>query len=201
MINQWEPIPHETPIDPSLLIDKSIRTRSQLNEAQAENIRKAVVKYLAAKPSRKTAPFTYDWMLSVHKLMFGDVLITAGQQSGSTRTIGVPCQLITPELGELALRIGAWNDSWPRLHQAVDIHYNAVRIHPFDDGNGRWSRLLANIWLKRHGERIIEWPEPEMGNNSSPIRQEYIKCLKLADSSNDLTALIELHSRFWQPRL
>jgi hypothetical protein len=31
---------------------------SELNQAEAENIRKVVVKYFAAKPSRRSAPFT-----------------------------------------------------------------------------------------------------------------------------------------------
>ena len=39
---------------------KGIGTRAELNRAEAENIRKAVVRYLAAKPSRRSAPFTLD---------------------------------------------------------------------------------------------------------------------------------------------
>lgn len=31
------------------------------------------------------------------------------------------------------------------------LHYNFVRIHPFDDGNGRLSRLLMNYILFKHG--------------------------------------------------
>ena len=38
--------------------------------------------------------------------------------------------------------------------QAVLLHHRAVQIHPFENGNGRWSRLLANIWLKKHAHPI-----------------------------------------------
>lgn len=34
---------------------------------------------------------------------------------------------------------------------AATFHYRFVRIHPFDDGNGRMARLLMNMILIRHG--------------------------------------------------
>ncbi|MDO5356598.1 MAG: Fic family protein [Conchiformibius sp.] len=38
----------------------------------------------------------------------------------------------------------------PVLLAAV-AHYNMVRIHPFDDGNGRGARILMNIILMKNG--------------------------------------------------
>ncbi len=67
----WEELSGETPIDPSGLKPKDITTRAQRNRAEAENIRKAVVKYLAAKPSRRSAPFTLTWTKRLHLQMFG----------------------------------------------------------------------------------------------------------------------------------
>ena len=35
------------------------------------------------------------------------------------------------------------------------VHLKFVSIHPFSDGNGRISRLLANYVLKKHGYPLI----------------------------------------------
>ena len=36
---------------------------------------------------------------------------------------------------------------------AALFHYRYIRIHPFEDGNGRIARLMVNYILARHG-----WP-------------------------------------------
>jgi hypothetical protein len=52
----WDPVEGETPIDSSHLKDKSIKTREQLNIAEAQNILKPIVKYLGGKPSIRNLP-------------------------------------------------------------------------------------------------------------------------------------------------
>ena len=81
----------------------------------------------------------------------------------------------------------------PILEQAVRLHHRAVVIHPFINGNGRWSRMLANIWLKQHDEPVILWPETTIGTEST-IRSQYIQSLQAADQS-DMSPLIELHAQ------
>ncbi len=77
----WKPISGETPInDISGLTPKWVTTRAQLNDVEAQNIRKAVMRYLASKPSRRQAPFTLGWCYKLHRQMFGEVWRWAGQK-------------------------------------------------------------------------------------------------------------------------
>ncbi len=41
------------------------------------------------------------------------------------------------------------------IQLATLFHYRYIRIHPFEDGNGRISRLLVNYILARHGYPMI----------------------------------------------
>ena len=65
---------------------------------------------------------------------------------------------------------------------AATFHYRFVRIHPFDDGNGRMARLLMNMILIKHGYTVAIVPIGE--------RDQYIKTLEQADKTEDLAEFI-----------
>ena len=46
----------------------------------------------------------------------------------------------------------------PPIQLATLLHYRYIRIHPFEDGNGRIARLLVNYVLFRHGYPMITVP-------------------------------------------
>lgn len=190
------PIPGQTPIDDiSGLRDRSIRTQSALNAAEAENIRKAVVKYLAARPTARAAPFDLAWTRRLHAEKFGDVWEWAGAFRKRELNIGSVPHGIAIDMQGLLDDLIAWAEhDMPRIEQAVRLHHRAVQIHPFLNGNGRWSRMLSNIWLKLHGSDVVEWPEATIGVESS-VRAEYLAALRHADLG-DYRPLVELHERF-----
>jgi len=69
-MTDWESssVPGETPIDPSGLRSPDlITTRRELAAAEARNINEAFLKYLAAKPTTRSAPFDFDWFLELHR--------------------------------------------------------------------------------------------------------------------------------------
>ena len=65
---------------------------------------------------------------------------------------------------------------------AATFHYRFVRIHPFDDGNGRLARLLMNMILIKHGYTVAVVPIQQ--------RSRYIGALEQADKSEDLAQFI-----------
>lgn len=126
-------IPGETPIDDlSGLKINGMTTRAELNLFEAANIDKVVAKYLTIRPSRRSAKFTFDWSLNLHKQMFGDVWDWAGVPRVRELNIGIASHAI-PE--NLALLLDDLKN-WPGLgitfvEQAARLHHRAVQIHPF----------------------------------------------------------------------
>jgi len=194
-------LPGATPLDDSSgLKIKGIRTLRELNEAEFKNITLVREKYLARRPTARTAPFTRKWMLKLHKEAFGRVWKWAGKIRKMGKNIGLPPHQINVALEELARDLAVWMQSgnMDLVEQSVRLHHRAVTIHPFENGNGRWARLQANIWLRRHSGEIVMWPEETIRDHTSVIRNEYLACLKDADNSK-FGPLINLHSRYLAP--
>lgn len=77
---------------------------------------------------------------------------------------------------------------------AIMLHYKFVCIHPFDDGNGRISRLLMNYVLLNHGFPPVIIRSDDKNN--------YLRVLHIADVG-DLEPLIEYISKeiIWSLRI
>jgi hypothetical protein len=69
---------------------------------------------------------------------------------------------------------------------------NIVKIHPFRNGNGRHSRLLADLLLDKHFRVApFTWGGSAGLGNTDPNRQAYLHGLKAADKG-DYASLLRL---------
>lgn len=65
------------------------------------------------------------------------------------------------------------------IELAALLHYRYIRIHPFEDGNGRIARLLVNYVLLRHGYPMIVIHTDD--------KQNYLRILHQCDVTVGLT--------------
>ena len=178
-----------------LKLDTSkLYTMQEIYLYEAKNITKATLKYLSATPDRKLAPFNYEWFIELHQEMFGDVWDWAGKLRHVELSIGIKAYLVSMELKKLVDDLEFWhqNQTFEVVEIASRLHHRAVKIHPFLNGNGRWSRMLANIYLKQNGLQPTRWNENLLSKDNTH-REDYIKALKRADSG-DCGALILMQS-------
>jgi len=179
----FDPIEGATPIeDASDLIPTHIITRAELNEWEAANILKAARRYMARK---KPPEISVEWLKKVHKAMFDQTWCWAGKLREKEINLGVAPQLIRDELKKLADDIHFWrqDNKIGLLEQSVRIHHRLVKIHPFENGNGRHARLVADIFLFSHGHKLPQWPDKGLIDRTD-VRGKYILALQAADKGN-----------------
>ena len=170
-------------------------TMNEIYLYEAKNITKATLKYLSATPDKKLAPFSYEWFMTLHADMFGDVWDWAGKFRQVELSIGIKAYLVSTEIKKLVDDLEFWheNKSFEVVEIASRLHHRAVHIHPFLNGNGRWSRMLANIYLKQNGLQPTKWNE-NLLSKENLHRDDYINALKRADEG-DYSVLIEMQGR------
>ena len=169
-------------------------TMDEIYFYEAKNITQATLKYLSLVPNKKLAPFSLEWFLALHKDMFGDVWEWAGKLRQVELSIGVKAYLVGTEIKKLVDDLEFWeqNKIFDVIEIASRVHHRAVQIHPFLNGNGRWARMLANIYLKQNGLQPTKWNENLLSKENFHS-DDYIKALKKADFG-DYRDLIELQS-------
>jgi Fic-DOC domain mobile mystery protein B len=179
----FEPVEGATPIeDASDLIPTHISTRAELNEWEAANILKAERRYLARK---KPPVITVEWLKKIHRTMFDETWRWAGQLRKKEINIGVDWHQIQEELKRLVDDLKYWNDKsdLSLLQRSVRLHHRLVKIHPFVNGNGRHARLVADIFLATHNEKLPIWPDAGLIERTD-VRKRYINALQAADKGD-----------------
>jgi Fic-DOC domain mobile mystery protein B len=180
---------HATPLtaeEREGLIPSHVTLHRELNELEQQNILEADTWVFA----RRHNPLRRAFLRSLHHRMFGKVWRWAGVYRSSNKNIGVDREQIQIRLDEALDNVRYWieHKTFPPDEIAVRFHHELVFIHPFPNGNGRWSRLMADILAIRLGQPRFSWGRSSL-RAADKTRQAYIEALKAADN-HDFTALI-----------
>lgn len=178
----------QTPLDENEkegLKIKSITTQGELDEFEQLNIEKAVEWTIHAKLKQEKI-LTEKFIKDLHKRMYSDVWKWAGEFRRTEKNIGIPWTQIGMELKILLDDSKFWieNKTFPPEEIAIRFKHRIVSIHCFPNGNGRHSRMIADIIMESIFEQeIFSWHQSNMVR-ANETRKKYISSLRDADNGN-----------------
>ena len=127
------------------------------------------------------------FLRELHRRLYGDIWTWAGAFRKRELNIGVVPEQIVVELRGSLDTIGyRWRETgdWTPRQLGIAVHAETVRIHPFTDGNGRATRLLADLVFAAAQDAAT----PDLYDWDLDKRR-YIDLLRAYDGHRDPSAL------------
>ena len=184
----------QTPLDEDEkegLLIKSIATRGELDEFEQQNIEDAIQWSLTRK-FKSEQILSETFILALHKRMYKNVWRWAGEYRKTNKNIGVDKLEIPVALRSLIDDASYWleNNVYEPDEFALRFKHKLVSIHCFPNGNGRHSRMIADIII----EKIYQLPVFSWGSKSladeNDSRKNYLIAIRKADKG-DLELLLK----------
>lgn len=167
------------------LLIQSISTRVELDELEQQNIEYGI-KWTMGKRFDKDQLISENFIKRLHKEMYGHVWSWAGDFRRADKNLGVSWLAIPVEVRKLITDCKYWIDhrSFQPEEIAVRFKHKLVQIHCFPNGNGRHSRLMADLILEKlFGLDAFSWGSRANLAKAGNSREEYIKAIKEADNN------------------
>ncbi len=178
----------QTPLDEDEkdgLLIKTILTRQDLDEFEQQNIEDAM-EWVFRKSFSVEQLFTEQFIKNLHKRMYGNVWSWAGTFRKTNKNIGVDKWQISTQLKNLVDDTLYWIENKTYSDDEITIRFKhiLVNIHCFPNGNGRHSRLMADIIISKiYRRNMYSWGEESIVKQGN-TRVNYLKALKEADKGN-----------------
>lgn len=168
------------------LIPAYITLRRELNEAEQVNIAGAL-RWLS---SRRREVLDERFLRTLHKQMFGQVWRWAGTYRQTARNIGVDAWRIPMDVAGAIDDVRYWveHQTYPPDEIALRFSHKLVAIHPFPNGNGRFSRLVGDLLAEQLGQTRFTWGSVNLVDLNE-TRRAYVQALRAADG-HDFAELI-----------
>ncbi|MFA6126146.1 MAG: mobile mystery protein B [Bacteroidales bacterium] len=175
----------QTPIDEDEkvgLLIPTIVNRGELDEFEQKNIEEAI-RWLIGRKFKADVVFTDQFVTKLHKQMYGNVWGWAGQFRKTDKNIGIDKWQIPLALRTLNDDGKFWIENKVFSPDEIAIRYKhrIVSIHCFPNGNGRHSRLMADVIIEKiFGKAVFTWGSDNLVSEGGP-RKEYLKAIYAAD--------------------
>jgi Fic-DOC domain mobile mystery protein B len=167
------------------LLIPTVATHGELNEFEQQNIEQAVL-WLLSRPFKADEAFTENFIRGLHKRMYGNVWAWAGNFRKTNKNIGVDKWEISTALKTLLDDAKFWytHNIYSADETTIRFKHRLVSIHCFPNGNGRHSRLMADIII----EKIFKQPMYTWGASNEvkqrDMRTAYLRAIKAADNGD-----------------
>ncbi len=182
-----------------LLLFGKVIGEADVRDVQEMTASNVGLRMMTEEATVKEKPLTQNFIRTLHKTLLredytvyrdllGDVqtsyVIHAGQYKTRSNSVitryGDRFEYASPEeTSGLMTDLVNWYNAAEQegklspVELAALFHYRYIRIHPFEDGNGRIARLMVNFILTRHDYPMIVV--------RSRKKNEYLEALHLAD--------------------
>jgi Fic-DOC domain mobile mystery protein B len=175
-----------TPAERADLIPTHVTLKGELNELEQKNI----IEANGWAFERKRNVLDEAFLRGLHRRMFNQVWRWAGNYRTTERNLGVLPHVIQLQLIQAIEDARHWveHKSYEPDELAVRFHHRAVAVHPFPNGNGRWSRLAADLLITNQGGMRFSWGGGNLHLHGKS-RDTYIDALHAADN-HDLGPLV-----------
>ena len=177
-----------TPLDPEEaegLLPRHITTQGELNAWEQLNIARADAWAISRRQRRVTTILTSRFAGELHRRMFDQTWTWAGKYRQTGKNIGVPPSQVRIALRERLADAALWiADRIYELDEiAARLHYQLVVVHPWPNGNGRWSRLMADVLLRAGQRARFSWGGGDLVGATN-ARADYLAALRAADDGD-----------------
>ncbi len=172
----WTPSPDENKLD---ITDKNI-----INEYEAKGI--AAAELFVFQLDSETEIST-QLLLEIHNIAFSELYSWAGSWRSTTVMVGqlTPpspskvLQLMYQFIDNINFKARKASTQQEHIDCLTFAHYEFIRIHPFNNGNGRTGRILMNVIALKFGYKPLE-----LYHREGDSRKIYIEAMKMADNGN-----------------
>jgi Fic-DOC domain mobile mystery protein B len=167
------------------LLIPTIATRGELDEFEQNNIEKAIM-WTMNRSFKADVIFNERFVRKLHIQMYGDVWSWAGEFRRTNKNLGEDWWKISIELKYLLDDVIYWckNNTFPPDEIAIRFKHRLVSIHCFPNGNGRHSRLMADIIIEKiYKKPIFSWGASDLSKEGD-TRKTYLRAVKTADNGN-----------------